>query len=63
MVALVAAAAHTPLALLVMAVELFGFSVLPGAALAIAAAALLSGPKGIYGSQRIAPTRAQPRLP
>jgi H+/Cl- antiporter ClcA len=63
MVALFAAAAHTPLALLVMAVELFGFSVLPGAALAIAAAALLSGPKGIYGSQRIAPTRAQPRLP
>lgn len=63
MVALFAAAAHTPLALLVMAVELFGFSVLPGAALAIAAAALLSGQKGIYGSQRIAPTRAQPRLP
>lgn len=45
------------------ALELFGLSVLPGAALAIAAAALLAGPKGIYGSQRISPIGAQPRLP
>lgn len=63
MVALFAAAAHTPLALLVMALELFGLSVLPQAALAIAAAALVSGQKGIYGTQRTSPPRAQPRLP
>jgi H+/Cl- antiporter ClcA len=60
MVALFGAAANTPLALLVMAVELFGISVLPQAALAIAAAALLSGQKGIYGTQRSSPTSAQP---
>jgi H+/Cl- antiporter ClcA len=63
MVALFAAAANTPLALLVMAVELFGISVLPQAAMAMVAATLLSGQKGIYGTQRTALTGAQPRLP
>jgi len=60
MVALFGAAANTPVALLVMAVELFGISVLPGAALAIATAALLSGQKGIYSTQRTALPCAQP---
>ncbi|NQW61974.1 MAG: chloride channel protein [Deltaproteobacteria bacterium] len=54
MVALFGAAANTPVALLVMAVELFGISVLPQAALALVAATLVSGQKGIYGTQRIA---------
>ena len=63
MVALFGSAANTPVALLVMALELFGISVLPGAALAIATAALLSGQKGIYGTQRIALPRAQPLRP
>jgi hypothetical protein len=43
-----------------MAVELFGISVLPQAALALVAATLLSGQKGIYGTQRIALPSAQP---
>jgi H+/Cl- antiporter ClcA len=60
MVALFGAAANTPVALLVMAVELFGTSVLPQAALALVAATLVSGQKGIYGTQRIALPRAQP---
>ncbi len=54
MVALFGAAANTPVALLVMAVELFGISVLPQAALALVAATLVSGQKGIYGTQRTA---------
>jgi H+/Cl- antiporter ClcA len=54
MVALFGAAANTPVALLVMALELFGVSVLPQAALAMVAATLVSGQKGLYGSQRTA---------
>ena len=52
MVALFGAAANTPLALLVMAVELFGLALLPQAVVALVVAQLLAGPAGIYARQR-----------
>jgi H+/Cl- antiporter ClcA len=47
------AAANTPLALTIMAVELLGASVLPHVAIVTVLAFLLSGHRGIYPSQRI----------
>lgn len=54
MAALFAAAANTPLALSVMAVELVGSSVLPHVVIVATLAYLLTGHRGIYPSQRIA---------
>ena len=54
MAALFAAAANTPLALSIMAVELVGASVLPHVAIVATVAYLLTGHRGIYPSQRIA---------
>lgn len=52
--ALFAAAANTPLALSIMAVELLGANVLPHVAIVATLAYLLTGHRGIYPSQRIA---------
>jgi H+/Cl- antiporter ClcA len=52
--ALFGAAANTPLALSVMAVELMGASVLPHVVLVTVFAYLLSGHRGIYPAQRLA---------
>ncbi|MBZ4375559.1 chloride channel protein [Corallococcus sp. AS-1-6] len=54
MAALFAAAANTPLALSLMAVELVGASVLPHVVIVATVAYLLTGHRGIYPSQRIA---------
>ncbi|MDC0711999.1 chloride channel protein [Stigmatella sp. ncwal1] len=54
MAALFAAAANTPLALTIMAVELVGASVLPHVAIVATLAYLLTGHRGIYPAQRIA---------
>ena len=54
MAALFAAAANTPLALSIMAVELVGASVLPHVVIVAAVAYLLTGHRGIYPAQRIA---------
>jgi H+/Cl- antiporter ClcA len=54
MAALFAAAANTPLALSIMAVELVGASVLPHVAIVATVAYLLTGHRGIYPAQRIA---------
>jgi H+/Cl- antiporter ClcA len=54
MAALFAAAANTPLALSIMAVELVGGAVLPHVAIVATVAYLLTGHRGIYPSQRIA---------
>ncbi|SEU21656.1 chloride channel protein [Stigmatella erecta] len=54
MAALFAAAANTPLALSIMAVELVGASVLPHVAIVATGAYLLTGHRGIYPAQRIA---------
>ncbi|WP_420718270.1 chloride channel protein [Pyxidicoccus sp. MSG2] len=52
--ALFAAAANTPLALSIMAVELLGASVLPHVVIVATVAYLLTGHRGIYPAQRIA---------
>ncbi|XXF78285.1 chloride channel protein [Myxococcaceae bacterium GXIMD 01537] len=54
MAALFAAAANTPLALSIMAVELVGAAVLPHVAIVATVAYLLTGQRGIYPAQRIA---------
>jgi H+/Cl- antiporter ClcA len=54
MAALFAAAANTPLALSLMAVELVGAGVLPHVMIVATVAYLLTGHRGIYPSQRIA---------
>jgi H+/Cl- antiporter ClcA len=54
MAALFAAAANTPLALSIMAVELVGSSALPHVAIVATVAYLLTGHRGIYPAQRIA---------
>jgi len=54
MAALFAAAANTPLALSIMAVELVGASVLPHVAIVATVAYLLTGHRGIYPAQRLA---------
>ncbi|NTX58825.1 chloride channel protein, partial [Myxococcus sp. CA039A] len=53
MAALFAAAANTPLALSIMAVELVGAGVLPHVMIVSTVAYLLTGHRGIYPSQRI----------
>lgn len=53
MAALFAAAANTPLALSIMAVELVGAGVLPHVMIVATVAYLLTGHRGIYPSQRI----------
>ena len=53
--ALFAAAANTPLALSIMAVELFGSDVLPHVLIVSVVAYLLSGHTSIYPAQRFAP--------
>lgn len=53
MAAVFAAAANTPLALSIMAVELLGRNVFPHAALVCGMAYLLSGHRGIYPAQRL----------
>jgi H+/Cl- antiporter ClcA len=55
MAALFAAAANTPLALSIMAVELCGAAVLPHVAIVAVIAYLLSGTTSIYPAQRLAP--------
>ncbi len=52
--ALFAAAANTPLALSIMAVELLGASVLPHVVIVSTLAYLLTGHRGIYPAQRLA---------
>jgi H+/Cl- antiporter ClcA len=52
--ALFAAAANTPLALSIMAVELFGAAVLPHVLIVSVVAYLLSGQSSIYPAQRLA---------
>jgi len=54
MAAVFGAAANTPLALSLMAVELLGAGVLPHVALVTVVAYLLTGQRGIYPAQRIA---------
>lgn len=49
-----AAAANTPLALAVMAVELLGWSALPHVLIGCAAAYLFTGHRGLYAAQRLA---------
>jgi H+/Cl- antiporter ClcA len=58
-VAVFAGAANTPLACTVMAMELFGASIGPFAAVACVCAYLCSGHTGIYRAQRI----GQPKIP
>jgi H+/Cl- antiporter ClcA len=53
MAAVFAAAANTPLALTIMAVELLGHAVLPHVLIVAVLAYLLSGHRGIYPSQRM----------
>ncbi|MBL8842899.1 MAG: chloride channel protein [Planctomycetes bacterium] len=53
MAALFAAAARTPLALIVMAAELLGAAVLPHVAIVAVVASLLCGQKSIYPAQRL----------
>lgn len=53
MAAMFAAAANTPLALSIMAVELLGASVLPHVVIVSVVAYLFSGHRGIYPSQRL----------
>jgi H+/Cl- antiporter ClcA len=49
-----AAAANTPLALILMAVELLGVGTLPHVAIVVLVAFLLTGHRGIYPAQRVA---------
>jgi H+/Cl- antiporter ClcA len=60
MAAVFAAAARTPLALSIMAVELLGAQVLPHVVLVCVLATLLTGPRGIYPAQRLPPPHASP---
>ncbi len=50
--ALFGAAANTPLAMIVMAVELLGPGILPHVALTVVVAYLLSGQRSIYSGQK-----------
>jgi H+/Cl- antiporter ClcA len=52
-VAVFAGAANTPIATIVMAIELFGPEIAPFAAIACIAAYLFSGHSGIYHAQRV----------
>lgn len=61
--AVFAAAANTPLALSIMAVELLGASVLPHVVITASLAYLLTGHRGIYPSQRLLRGKAGQALP
>lgn len=62
-VAVFAGAANTPLATTVMAIELFGPTIAPYAAIACAASYLFSGHAGIYNAQRIGRAKHVRHLP
>jgi H+/Cl- antiporter ClcA len=57
------AAANTPLALSVMAVELLGGHLFPHAAIVCVLCYWLSGSRGIYGAQRQLPREQEGTLP
>lgn len=57
------AAANTPLACAIMAVELFGAAVLPHVAIVCVLAYLMTGHRGIYPSQRIQYSKRGEKLP
>jgi H+/Cl- antiporter ClcA len=57
MAAVFGAAANTPLALVVMAVEVLGAAVLPHAVLATVSAWYLTGRRGLHAGQRVAVTK------
>jgi H+/Cl- antiporter ClcA len=63
MAAVFAAAANTPLALSLMAVELLGANAFPHVVIVCVLAYLLSGHRGIYPSQRLLHGKAGQRLP
>ncbi len=58
--AVFAAASNTPLAMTVMAAELFGASILPHAAIVCMVAYLLTGRRSIYPAQRLLATKGTP---
>ena len=60
-VAVFGAAANTPIALTIVAAEVFGAGVLPLVALSCAVAYLVSPHRGIYGSQRVIKRKVTPR--
>ncbi len=62
MAAAFAAAANTPLALSIMAVELVGLHALPHVLLVCVVAFLLTGHRGLYGAQRIARRKTGAKL-
>jgi H+/Cl- antiporter ClcA len=61
--ALFAAAANTPLALSIMAIELLGAGVIPHVAIVSVLAYLVSGHRGIYPAQRLFRKKSGERLP
>ncbi len=62
-VAVFAGAANTPLATIIMAMELFGPQIAPFAAIACIASYLVSGHAGIYNAQRVGQNKHQAHLP
>ncbi|WP_090208011.1 voltage-gated chloride channel family protein [Pseudomonas asplenii] len=62
-VAVFAGAANTPLATIVMAMELFGPEIAPFAAIACIASYLVSGHTGIYNAQRVGQGKHRGELP
>ncbi|WP_273820450.1 voltage-gated chloride channel family protein [Pseudomonas asplenii] len=62
-VAVFAGAANTPLATIVMAMELFGAEIAPFAAIACIASYLVSGHTGIYNAQRVGHSKHRGGLP
>lgn len=62
-VAVFASAANTPLATIVMAMELFGPDIAPLAAIACIASYLVSGHTGIYHAQRVGQSKHRGVLP
>jgi H+/Cl- antiporter ClcA len=62
-VAVFAGAANTPLATIVMAMELFGPEIAPLAAIACIASYLVSGHTGIYHAQRVGHSKHHRALP
>ncbi len=60
--AVFACASNTPIALSVMAVELFGADVLPHVVIVAVVAYFLTGHRSIYGAQRVARTKGGRRL-
>ena len=62
-VAVFAGAANTPLATIIMAMELFGPQIAPFAAIACIASYLMSGHAGIYNAQRVGQNKHYAHLP